>query len=67
MTEASRDRVALLLAATIGAFVLVSLVFVFVLGLRGEKLDDVWAALFALMMAVLGALGGWLAGKRSAD
>jgi len=65
VTEERRDQVALLLATIVGVFVLVSLVFVFVLGLRGESLDDVWAALFALVTAVLGALGGWLAGKRA--
>ncbi len=61
-----RDRVALLLAMLIAAFVLLSLIAVFVLSLAGRDLSDQWGALFALATAILGALGGWL-GRGAVD
>ena len=60
MTMDPRDRAALLMALVIGAFILGSLIVVFVLALRGVGLPDVWDSLFGLVVAALGVLGGWL-------
>lgn len=63
MGRSTKDIVAMVLAATIAAFIMSSLVVLFVLSLKGIALGDVWGALYALVTATLGALGGYLAGR----
>lgn len=59
----ARDSVAMLLATAVGIFVLGTLVVVFVLALNGVGLPDVWNSLFGLVVAIMSALGGYLAGS----
>jgi hypothetical protein len=61
VTRETKDTVALVLACTVAVFVFATLIAVFVLALRGIGLPDVWAALFSLMTALMGALAGWFA------
>jgi hypothetical protein len=65
MVRAPRDSVALLLAALVAAFVLSTLLVVFVLALNGTGLPDVWESLFGLVIAIMSAIGGWLVGKNT--
>lgn len=62
MREA-KEVAALVLVVTIGLFVLLSLATVFALALRGTALPDVWDSLFGLVIALVSALGGWMAGS----
>jgi len=62
MTLEPRDRVAGFLAVIIGIFVLATLLVVFVLALNGVGLPDVWNSLFGLVVALVSALGGYMAG-----
>jgi uncharacterized membrane protein len=62
VTEDQRDRVAMLMAMVLGAFLLLSLVGVFVLALNDQAPENLWAALFSLATALLGGLTGWLLG-----
>lgn len=50
------------LAVVVGVFVLATLLVVFVLALRGTGLPDVWNSLFGLVVSIVSALGGFLAG-----
>jgi Na+/glutamate symporter len=59
----AKDSVAMYLAVTVGIFVLGTLVVVFVLALRGVGLPDVWNSLFGLVVSIVSALGGFLAGQ----
>lgn len=61
-----KDRVAIYLAITVGIFVLATLVVIFVLALNGVGLPDVWNSLFGLVVAIMSALGGYLAGTATA-
>jgi membrane protein YqaA with SNARE-associated domain len=63
VTRDTRETVALVLACTIGAFLLLSLVGVFVLALNDNAPENLWAALFSLATALLGGVTGWLAGS----
>jgi hypothetical protein len=65
MTKDTRETVALLLAVLVAIFVLGTLAIVFILALNGVALPDTWDALFALVVAVMSALGGWLVGRTS--
>jgi urea transporter len=67
MTKDTRETVALLLAGLVAIFVLGTLAVVFVLALNGVALPDTWDALFALVVAVMSALGGWLVGKNGSS
>lgn len=62
VTRDARESVAMLMALAIGIFLVASLIALFVLALNGVEVGDIWGALFALATAILGALGGWLAG-----
>lgn len=63
MERTPRDQVATVLALVIGAFVIISLVLLFVLALEGVETGEFWGALFALVASTMSALGGWLAGS----
>jgi hypothetical protein len=63
MVREARETVALLLAVLVAVFVLGTLAVVFILALNGVALPDTWDALFALVVAVMSALGGWLVGR----
>ena len=57
-----RDRIAMVLAVVIGAFLLLSLVGVFALAWNDKAGENLWSALFALATALLGGVTGYLAG-----
>jgi hypothetical protein len=63
MNGEPKDKVAALLAIVIGAFLLLSLVGVFVLALNDKAGENLWSALFALATGLLGGVTGWLAGR----
>jgi hypothetical protein len=71
--DKARDRVALLMAAVVGLFVLGSLAIILVLVFSGRAAgDNIWAGLFSMMTGLLGALGGYFGGvaveaQRTAD
>jgi len=67
MARAPKDSVALLLAALVAAFVMATLLVVFVLALNGTGLPDVWQSLFGLVVAIMSALGGWLVGRTATN
>jgi high-affinity Fe2+/Pb2+ permease len=61
----AKEMVAFVLVGTIAAFVISTLVVIFVLALNGTGLPDVWTSLFGLVIAIMSALGGWMVGKNS--
>jgi hypothetical protein len=63
----AKEMVAFVLVGTIAAFVISTLVVIFVLALNGTGLPDVWTSLFGLVIAIMSALGGWLLGRGSTD
>ena len=58
---------AALLAAVVGAFLLLSLVGVFVLAWNDKAGESLWSALFALATGLLGGVCGWLVGKSATN
>jgi hypothetical protein len=65
-----RDTIAFLLAVSLSTFVLLSLIATFFLPFFFDTQvsgQEQWAALFALMAAVLGAVCGWLGGSASTE
>lgn len=62
MTLEPKDRVAIMLACTVGIFVAISTIGFFFLAYAGLNVGKGWAGLFSLMTAILGALAGWLGG-----
>lgn len=63
MASKGQDRIALIMAGVVGAFVLGSLAIILVLIFTGVAPgDNVWAGLFSMMTAILGALGGYFGG-----
>jgi integral membrane sensor domain MASE1 len=62
MPRDMKDNIALILAVVIGAFLLLSLVGVFVLAWNDKAGENLWSALFALATALLGGVTGYLAG-----
>ena len=58
-----QDSAALMLVVIVGIFVtgtLIALIVGSFLGMQGG--ENVWAGLFSIVTAVLGAVGGWIAG-----
>ena len=65
MVSEARDKIAILLAAIVGVFILGSLTLIITLAFTGAGPgvgENVWAGLFSLVTAILGALGGYLGG-----
>lgn len=63
MTRTDRDRVVMVLAFTVSAFVLVSLAGIVTLAWLRRVDESVWLALFSLVTALVGAIAGYIAGK----
>lgn len=63
----TQDTAALMLVGFVGLFILGSLTTLIVLAFRGvgtgETGANVWAGLFSLVTAILGAIGGYLGGR----
>lgn len=62
MTRDMKETIAFVLAVVLGAFLLMSLVGVFVLAWNDKAGENLWSALFALATGLLGGLTGWLLG-----
>jgi L-lactate permease len=59
-----RDRITMVVAATISVFVLLSLVFTFILAVRGQETGGIWGQVFDLVAVLVGAIGGYIAGSQ---
>jgi L-lactate permease len=59
-----RDRVTVIVAVTISVFVLLSLVFTFILAIRGQETGTIWGQVFDLVAVLVGAIGGYIAGSQ---
>ena len=59
-----KDRVTILIAGTISAFVLIGLVGAFILALRGQDPGQVFPKIFDLMAVLVGAIGGFITGTQ---
>ena len=63
--SSTKDKSALMLIGFIGIFILGSMILVVILAFQGtgdSTGENVWAGLFSLTTAILGAVGGYLGG-----
>ena len=63
--SSTKDKSALMLIGFIGIFILGSMILVVILAFQGTgdaRGENVWAGLFSLTTAILGAVGGYLGG-----
>lgn len=64
MSMTSRERVSILAMSTVSLFVLASLVFTFILAVRGIEIGAVWSKMFDLIGVLVGGIVGYLAGQQ---
>lgn len=61
-----KDRTAMALVGLVGVFIIGSMVLLIVFAFKGTgdgSGENVWAGLFSLTTAILGAVAGWLGGS----
>lgn len=69
MTTSPKDRTAMALVALVGVFIIGSMVLLVTMAFLGTgdgEGERVWAGLFSLTTAILGAIAGWLGGSAAA-
>lgn len=60
----ARDTTAVLLVAIVGFFVIASMAVIIIFAFSGVPSgENVWAGLFSIITAILGAVGGYLGGQ----
>jgi hypothetical protein len=59
-----RDRITLIIAVTISAFVLIALIGAFILAVLGLDPGDVFPKVFDLIAVLVGAIGGFITGSQ---
>lgn len=64
MERSTTDTAALMLVGVVGFFVVASMVAIVVMAFAGVGAgENIWAGLFSLATAILGALAGYLGGQ----
>jgi len=67
MTPTARDNAALAMVGIVGFFVVASMAVIIIFAFSGVPSgENIWAGLFSIITAILGAVGGYLGGQAQA-